>query len=54
MKWNEIRIKTSEEACDAVSYMLTSIGAEVAIEDQLTPKKEILSPIHWTMPMKSL
>jgi len=45
MKWNEIRIKTSEEACDAVSYMLTSIGAGgVAIEDPNDIKKEILKP----------
>ena len=44
MKWNEIRIKTSEEACDAVSYMLTSIGAGgVAIEDPNDIKKEILN-----------
>jgi ribosomal protein L11 methyltransferase len=34
MKWTEIRIKTTEEACDAVSEMLTTIGAGgVVIED---------------------
>ena len=34
MKWIQVRIKTTEEACDAVSEMLTSIGAGgVEIED---------------------
>ena len=45
MKWNEIKIKTSEEAYDAVSYMLTSIGAGgVAIEDPNDIRKEVLKP----------
>jgi len=36
VKWIEIKIKTTEEACDAISYMLTSIGAGgVAIEDPM-------------------
>ena len=29
MKWIQVRIKTTEEACDAVSEMLTSIGASM-------------------------
>jgi ribosomal protein L11 methyltransferase len=34
MKWIELEIQTTEQACDAVSYMLMSIGAGgVAIED---------------------
>jgi ribosomal protein L11 methyltransferase len=45
MKWNEIKIKTSEEAYDAISYMLTSIGAGgVAIEDPNDIRKEIQKP----------
>ncbi|MCX7746842.1 MAG: 50S ribosomal protein L11 methyltransferase [Clostridia bacterium] len=42
MKWLEIRIKTTEEAYDAISDMLTNIGAGgVAIEDPHEIKKEI-------------
>lgn len=45
MKWNEIKIKTTEEACDAISYMLTSIGAGgVAIEDPNDIRREALKP----------
>lgn len=34
MRWTQVKIKTTEEACDAVSEMLTSIGAGgVVIED---------------------
>lgn len=41
MKWIEIKIKTTEEACDAISYMLTSIGAGgVAIEDPNEIRRE--------------
>ncbi len=42
MKWFEIRIKTTEEAYDAVSDMLMSIGAGgVAIEDPNDIKREV-------------
>jgi len=42
MKWNEIRIKTTEEAYDAISEMLISIGSGgVAIEDPNEVKREI-------------
>lgn len=45
MKWNEIRIKTTEEAQDAISYMLTSIGAGgVAIEDPNDIRREVAKP----------
>lgn len=45
MKWTEIRIKTTEEAADAVSEMLTSIGAGgVAIEDPNDIRREIAKP----------
>ncbi|RXE57877.1 50S ribosomal protein L11 methyltransferase [Acetivibrio mesophilus] len=45
MKWIEIRIKTTEEAYDAISYMLTSIGAGgVAIEDPNDIRREALKP----------
>jgi len=41
VKWIEIKIKTTEEACDAISYMLTSIGAGgVAIEDPNEIRRE--------------
>lgn len=42
MKWTEVRIKTTEEASDAVSEMLTSIGAGgVAIEDPNEIRRQI-------------
>lgn len=42
MKWTEIKIKTTEEAYDSISDMLTTIGAGgVAIEDPNDIKKEI-------------
>jgi ribosomal protein L11 methyltransferase len=45
MKWTEIRIKTTEEAYDAISDMLTEIGAGgVAIEDPNDIRKEISNP----------
>lgn len=45
MKWFEIRIKTTEEAYDAVSEMLMSIGAGgVAIEDPNDIKREVAKP----------
>ncbi len=45
MKWYEIIINTTEEASDAVSEMLTSIGAGgVAIEDPNDIRKELLKP----------
>lgn len=45
MIWHEIRIKTTEEAYDAVSEMLSSIGAGgVAIEDPNEIRREILKP----------
>lgn len=45
MKWIEIRISTSEEASDAVTEMLTSIGAGgAAIEDPNDIKREISKP----------
>lgn len=45
MKWYEIRISTTDEASDAVSEMLTSMGAGgVAIQDPFDIKKEILKP----------
>ncbi|MDP4179845.1 MAG: 50S ribosomal protein L11 methyltransferase [Bacillota bacterium] len=45
MKWYEIVINTTEEASDAVSEMLTSIGAGgVAIEDPNDIRREILKP----------
>ena len=45
MKWNEIRIKTTEEAYDAISEMLISIGSGgVAIEDPNEVKREIEKP----------
>lgn len=45
MKWNEIIIRTTEEACDAISEMLTSIGAGgVAIEDPNDIRREIEKP----------
>lgn len=45
MKWFEIRVKTTEEAYDAVSEMLMSIGAGgVAIEDPNDIKREISKP----------
>jgi len=45
MKWTEVRIKTTEEASDAVSEMLTSIGAGgVVIEDPNEIRRQIESP----------
>jgi ribosomal protein L11 methyltransferase len=45
MKWYEIRVNTTEEASDAVSEMLTSMGAGgVAIKDPFDIKREILKP----------
>lgn len=45
MKWYEIRISTTDEASDAVSEMLTTMGAGgVAIKDPFDIKKEILKP----------
>lgn len=45
MKWTEIRINTTEEAYDAVSEMLTSIGAGgVVIEDPNDIRRQIESP----------
>lgn len=45
MKWTEVRIKTTEEASDAISEMLTTIGAGgVAIEDPNDIRREISNP----------
>lgn len=45
MKWYEIRISTTDEASDAVSEMLTSMGAGgVAIKDPFDIRKELLKP----------
>jgi len=45
MKWYEIIINTTEEASDAMSEMLTSIGAGgVAIEDPNDIRRELLKP----------
>lgn len=45
MKWIEVKIKTTEEAYDAISEMLTSIGAGgVAIEDPNEIRREIEKP----------
>ncbi len=45
MKWIELRIKTTEEASDAISEMLTSIGSGgVAIEDPNDIRREISKP----------
>lgn len=45
MKWIEIRIKTTEEAYDAISDMLSSVGAGgVAIEDPNEIRREIEKP----------
>lgn len=45
MKWTEVCIKTTEEASDAVSEMLTSIGAGgVVIEDPNEIRRQIESP----------
>ena len=45
MKWTEIRIITTEEAADAVTEMLTSIGAGgVVIEDPNDIRRQIESP----------
>ncbi len=45
MKWYEIRVNTTDEASDAVSEMLTTMGAGgVAIKDPFDIKKEILKP----------
>lgn len=44
MKWTQVIIKTTEEASDAVSEMLTSIGAGgVAIEDPYEIRRQIES-----------
>ncbi|MCX7842685.1 MAG: 50S ribosomal protein L11 methyltransferase [Clostridia bacterium] len=45
MKWYEIKIKTTEEASDAINEMLASIGANgVAIEDPNDIRREISRP----------
>lgn len=45
MKWTEVMIKTTEEASDAVSEMLTTIGAGgVVIEDPNEIRRQIESP----------
>ena len=45
MKWTEVYIKTTEEASDAVSDMLTTIGAGgVVIEDPNEIRRQIESP----------
>lgn len=45
MKWYEIRINTTDEASDAVSEMLTTLGAGgVAIKDPYDIRKELLKP----------
>lgn len=45
MKWYEIRVNTTEEASDAVSEMLTSMGAGgVAIKDPFDIRREIEKP----------
>jgi ribosomal protein L11 methyltransferase len=45
MKWTEVCIKTTEEASEAVSEMLTSIGAGgVVIEDPNEIRRQIESP----------
>ncbi len=45
MKWTEVTIKTTEEASDAVSEMLSSIGAGgVVIEDPNEIRRQIESP----------
>ncbi len=45
MKWYEIQVNTTDEASDAVSEMLTTMGAGgVAIKDPFDIKKEILKP----------
>jgi ribosomal protein L11 methyltransferase len=45
MKWYEIRINTTDEASDAVSEMLTTMGAGgVAIKDPFDIRKELLKP----------
>ncbi len=45
MKWTEVYIKTTEEASDAVSEMLTTIGAGgVVIEDPNEIRRQIESP----------
>lgn len=45
MKWYEIRINTTDEASDAVSDMLTTMGAGgVAIQDPFDIRKEIQKP----------
>lgn len=45
MKWTEVKIRTTEEASDAVSEMLTSVGAgSVAIEDPNDIRRELEKP----------
>ena len=45
MKWIEVRISTTEEAYDAISEMLTSMGAGgVVIEDPNDIKRDISKP----------
>jgi ribosomal protein L11 methyltransferase len=45
MKWTEVYIKTTEEASDAISEMLTAIGAGgVVIEDPNEIRRQIESP----------
>lgn len=45
MKWLEVKIKTTEEAYDAVTEMLTTVGAGgVAIEDPNEIRRELMKP----------
>ena len=45
MKWTEVCIKTTEEASDAISEMLTSVGAGgVVIEDPNEIRRQLESP----------
>lgn len=45
MKWYEIRVNTTDEASDAVSEMLTTLGAGgVAIKDPFDIRKELSNP----------
>lgn len=45
MKWIEIKVKTTEEAYDAIAEMLTCIGAGgVAIEDPNDIRREVAKP----------
>ena len=51
MKWLQVSIKTTEEACEAVSEMLTSLGAGgVVIEDPNEIRRQLESLDSRTMP----